>query len=256
MGPTPGSARSSSMLAGTRPPCCSRRRWEAALMYLTLLLWKLTPWIRPASVASSVCSMFSTLRPCARSLSMTAALTVSLVCEESMRETRVWYSMSASPPSSDNASDPIVSTTAVRSARSSTMRSYVALQPAGGSSSGEAAALEAAGAEGFALPLPAASGLATPFEESDAFLAAAFGLATAFEEPLSGVTAALEAAFLPASVAFMQSGRARWVATIKARGWVSERERAVRMCPPMRIYARSGAACADAPRRRLWLGEC
>ena len=129
------------MLAGTRPPCCSRSRWEAALMYLTLLLWKLTPWIRLASVASSVCSMFSTLRPCARSLSMTAALTVSLVCEESMRETRVWYSMSASPPSSDNASDPIVSTTAVRSARSSTMRSYVALQPAGGSSSGDVAKL-------------------------------------------------------------------------------------------------------------------
>ena len=51
-----------------------------------------------------------------------------------------------------------------------------------------------------------------PFEESLAFFAAALGLATAFEESLSGrtvtlaVTAALEAAFLPASVAFMQSG--------------------------------------------------
>ena len=197
------------------------------------------------------CSMFSTLRPCARSLSMAAALTVSLVCEESMRDTRVWYSMSAVPPSSESASEPIVSTTAVRSARSSTIRSYVALQPAGGSSSGEAAAFEAAGAEGFALLLTAALGLAMPFEDSAAFLAAAFGLAmpfedsaaflglaTAFEESLSGVvTAALEAASLPASVAFMQSGRARRVATIKARGWVSERERAVRIGAPKRMRA-------------------
>ena len=159
-----------------------------------------------------------------------------MVCDESMRETRVWYSMSAVPPSSDSASEPIVSTTAVRSARSSTIRSYVALQPAGGSSSGEAAAFEAAGDEGFALLLTAALGLAMPFEDSAAFLAAAFGLATAFEESLSGVvTAALEAAF-------MQSGRARRVATIKAHGWVSERERAVRIGAPKRMRAREQIA--------------
>ena len=212
--------------------------WRCTTLRPLLLLLHLPPWrtslphlaaaaaCHPCLLrlpAALTCSMFSTLRPCARSLSMAAALTVSLVCEESMRETRVWYSMSAVPPSSDSASDPIVSTTAVRSARSSTIRSYVALQPAGGSSSGEAAAFEAARGEGFALLLAAALGLAMPFEESATFLA--FGLATAFEESLSGV-AAVEAAFLPASVAFMQSGRARRVATIKARGWVSERERA------------------------------
>ena len=74
------------MVDGARSPCCSLRMREAALMYLTwcgggrhggragrcgehgmvstlggrvltLLLWKPTAWIRPSSVASSVCKV-------------------------------------------------------------------------------------------------------------------------------------------------------------------------------------------------------
>ena len=69
------------------------------------------------------------------SLAIVAALTVSLVCDDNMRLTRVWYCRSSSlAPGSASRSQPMESTTADRSARSSRTQSQVRRQPAGGSS--------------------------------------------------------------------------------------------------------------------------
>ena len=63
---------------------------------------------------------------------MTAAFTVSFVWEDSMSDTRTWYLRSFSEAfGSANRSQPIVSTTAVRSLRSSLMRRHSSLKPGG-----------------------------------------------------------------------------------------------------------------------------
>ena len=63
---------------------------------------------------------------------MTAAFTVSFVWEESIKDTRTWYLRSFSEAfGSANRSQPIVSTTAVRSLRSSLMRRHSSLKPGG-----------------------------------------------------------------------------------------------------------------------------
>ena len=81
---------------------------RVCLMYLTLLLLKPTARMSSKRLASVVARMFSTVRPCARSLSIVAALTVSLVCDESISEMSVWYSMSAAElVSSASASEPV-----------------------------------------------------------------------------------------------------------------------------------------------------
>ena len=63
---------------------------------------------------------------------MTAAFTVSFVWEDSMSDTRTWYLRSFSDAcGSASRSQPIVSTTAVRSLRSSLMRRHSSLKPGG-----------------------------------------------------------------------------------------------------------------------------
>ena len=63
---------------------------------------------------------------------MTAAFTVSFVWEDSIKDTRTWYLRSFSDAcGSASRSQPIVSTTAVRSLRSSLMRRHSSAQPVG-----------------------------------------------------------------------------------------------------------------------------
>mmetsp|Transcript_10572 Transcript_10572/g.42728 ORF Transcript_10572/g.42728 Transcript_10572/m.42728 type:complete len:254 (+) Transcript_10572:587-1348(+) len=90
LGPTPGSAQSPSTVSGTRPACSSRMRRVVSLMYLSLLLWKPTLRMRSWNASSGVARTFSTVSPCARSRAIVSAVTVSLVCDESMSETSVW----------------------------------------------------------------------------------------------------------------------------------------------------------------------
>jgi len=76
-----------------------------------------------SSLASDVARMLAGVRPWARSFFIVARLVVSFVCDESIREIRLWYARSPGGASAAIASDPIESTTAVRSCRSSTTRS-------------------------------------------------------------------------------------------------------------------------------------
>ena len=132
-GPTPGRANSASIVFGTSSSYSSRRICVAFRMFFVLTLWKPTGLINSWNSSSLVSSRIRlTDRPRAFRAPMTAAFTVSFVWEDSMSDTRTWYLRSFSDAcGSASRSQPIVSTTAVRSLRSSLMRRHSSAQPAG-----------------------------------------------------------------------------------------------------------------------------
>ena len=132
-GPTPGKANSASIVFGTSSSYSSRRICVAFRMFFVLTLWKPTGLINSWNSSSLVSSRIRlTDRPRAFRAPMTAAFTVSFVWEDSMSDTRTWYLRSFSDAcGSASRSQPIVSTTAVRSLRSSLMRRHSSLKPGG-----------------------------------------------------------------------------------------------------------------------------
>ena len=102
-------------------------------MFFVLTLWKPTGLMSSWNSSSLVSSRIRfTDRPRALRAPMTAAFTVSFVWEDSIKDTRTWYLRSFSDAcGSASRSQPIVSTTAVRSLRSSLMRRHSSRQPVG-----------------------------------------------------------------------------------------------------------------------------
>ncbi|KAJ4609983.1 hypothetical protein HRR85_006251 [Exophiala dermatitidis] len=132
-GPTPGRLTSPSIVSGISELNRSFRMSAACLMYLVLLLWKPTLPIKlskclgsQAMILSIVnCDCFISVSPSSGLISsvdtssvckrcIATAVTVSLVCEDSINDVNVWYRLSRGGAVGQNSSSqPMVSTGAV-----------------------------------------------------------------------------------------------------------------------------------------------
>ena len=86
---------SPSMVVGMSELWCEARRRAVAFMYLVLLLWKPTGWMRALRVGAGTARMPSRVKPGGEGrdvwrFEMARAVVVSLVWDESMRAMRVW----------------------------------------------------------------------------------------------------------------------------------------------------------------------